>query len=282
MNGYDHICQRQRMWAKGCSGIQLDPKRPQHDLRQYTSRLGENLFQPLNQATLNEFKNADGNELTTKMRALHSSSAVCVNVFDYWRSQADLTPIAQACRRSPHGLTQLRFEQKLTIDNSFARAPNIDLLMEYTGRKDLQAVGVESKFGEPYGGSHTGMSAKYLKLPALWRGWTHTEQLAQEISPKDGRFRRLHAAQLIKHALGLRKTYGRSGFVLLYLWTDAPCQAADVHRAEIADFASVVQQDNIRFRAITYQEVISRLLKDPAMRQPSHADYLAYISARYL
>jgi hypothetical protein len=278
MNGYDYLCQRQREWARRW-GVDLDPARPVESLRQYARTLPDNLFRPLHADTLADFVQADGNELKDKMRALHSSSAVCVNVFDYWRWHGDARPIVKAAKLSIRGLAGMAFEQKLPIDPSFSRAPNLDLLLTYDLRTNpqLEAVGVESKFGEPYGGSHGGLDPKYLK-PTLWKGLPHCHTLAGQISPKDTTFKRLHAAQLLKHLLGMRRRFGQR-FILLYLWTDAPVAAADKHRQEIADFRDILKRDRIDFRSLTYQELLFSLLKNtPA----GHHNYCRYVADRYL
>ena len=58
----------------------------------YVESLDANLFQPLHSDTLMEFQRGSGGELGRnghrgKMLALHSSSALAVNVFDYWRGR---------------------------------------------------------------------------------------------------------------------------------------------------------------------------------------------------
>jgi len=96
--------------------------------------------------------------------------------------------------------------------------------------------------------------------------------------PEDGRFAFLHAAQLIKHILGLKKKHALARFRLLYLWYDAFGKAGYTHRREADAFAEIVRSDGVAFHHTTYQEVITRLL-DNREQHPAYVDYLA---VRYL
>ena len=89
-------------------------------------------------------------------------------------------------------------------------------------------------------------------------------------------FRHFDAAQLLKHALGLATQAGDK-FALLYVFYDWPCAEAEVHRAEVQDFASLVGSE-VRFRALTYQELYRRL---NAQAGAADGEYLAYLGRRY-
>ncbi len=84
MNALKQILNRQRSWASS-RGIDLDPP-------DYTARLEDNLFSKLSPRTLEEYGGAAGQELVdgpsgkpAKMRALESSSALVLNVFEHLR-----------------------------------------------------------------------------------------------------------------------------------------------------------------------------------------------------
>ena len=95
--------------------------------------------------------------------------------------------------------------------------------------------------------------------------------------------KRLDAAQLIKHILGLRtdneKISKDKKITLLYLWYDVPGTEGYEHRQEIEAFASIVKADGINFRHITYQEVIFNLKEN---YYDEHKDYIDYLVERYL
>ena len=104
-------------------------------------------------------------------------------------------------------------------------------------------------------------------------------KFALSISPKDEKFTYLHPAQLVKHILGLKQKYGKTGFCLLYLWYDVLGEDGATHRNEIDKFSEVVKSDGVKFHALSYQELIVRLANE--CRQ-EHWDYVKYMSERYL
>jgi hypothetical protein len=71
------------------------------DARGYLKTVELNLREPLSARARAAFDAGDGGELSdsrsrpAKMRALHSSSALAVNVFDYWTAH-DPAPLAKA------------------------------------------------------------------------------------------------------------------------------------------------------------------------------------------
>ena len=88
----------------------------------------------------------------------------------------------------------------------------------------------------------------------------------------------MHAAQLLKHALGLRREFGPRRSRLLYLWYDVPGEAGAAHQREIDEFAGDVHGE-LRFQALTYQEFIGRIA---ARHRPEHEEYVDYLVERYL
>ena len=90
MRAHDYILAKQVQWAKN-RGIALIGSKGERGRPVYTVSLDNNLFQPMDIDVLNSFKKGDGNEVKgtpgspAKMQALHSSSALSVNVFQYWK-----------------------------------------------------------------------------------------------------------------------------------------------------------------------------------------------------
>ena len=121
------------------------------------------------------------------------------------------------------------------------------------------AYGIETKFCEPYGTRRpSGLMPVYLRERALWRDWPNLLSFARKISPNDSLHSHLHAAQLIKHLLGLRNQHGQN-FVLVYLWLDVPGETdALCHRQEIEQFSGLLKSDGIPFLSATYQEPLTR------------------------
>lgn len=110
----------------------------------------------------------------------------------------------------------------------------------------------------------------------LWDGFDESERLARALADGSTQFKHLGAAQLVKHALGLKNAKGSRGFRLLYLWYDWPSEISDVHKAEIERFSEEIG-DDFDFTALTYQELFSGLRGAP---EPSPG-YIAYLEDRY-
>jgi hypothetical protein len=285
MTGRDYILAKQTAWARN-HGKTLIGSRGERGRPAYTTSLEENLFQPLLPETRAEFEAGDGGELVghpPKMAAVHSSSALGVNIFQYWQAVGDVPTIAAACgwceRRSPRPCG-IRFEQKMAISATFTHAPNVDVVIETGGRSPIKAYGIECKFSEAYSSrQHAGLDPKYLALTGIWEGLPATRHLAETIDSSDTHFRHLHAAQLMKHVLGLKSRYGAQGFRLLYLWYDVLGKEGADHRAEVEEFGLIISQDGVPFRAMTFQELIAEL-SDQA--REGHRAYIEYMSNRYL
>ena len=126
----------QNAWARSC-GLAVDDAG-------YTHRPEENLPW-LTPRTRADFEAADGNEFgatrkRAKIAALHSSSALAVNVFDYWTVR-NAAPLAAALNLA-YPIADIRFERKFPTGVG-SRAPNLDVVI---AGPDRQLLAVESKF----------------------------------------------------------------------------------------------------------------------------------------
>lgn len=134
-------------------------------------------------------------------------------------------------------------------------------------------------YSEAYGSQkHGGLKPAYLELQQLWSDIPNLYDFAKSICP-DENFTFLHSAQLIKHILGLKKSVGKNGFRLLYLWYDVLGKEGAIHKEEIEEFVKVTKKDSIYFSAMSYQELILALSKD---NRQEHNDYIKYLTERYL
>lgn len=171
----------------------------------------------------------NGNELQTKFRAVHSSSALAVNAFAPFRRR-----IGELALLDHRGFSSLAFEQKCPTGLRRGTPPNLDVLV--SGESGV--VGIESKLTE------------YLTSHRARFSPAYAEQI-QDGRREQGYFREmlrlieepvsyvwLDAAQLIKHAFGLARTKSERPATLLYLyWEPANPSASPVfaeHRREIA------------------------------------------------
>ena len=313
MNGKEFIALKQQSWAKRKSLELVSAYIPDRGEKNYVNHLSDNLFEDLTEESIKCYCFGDGNETKdgktrlAKMKALHSSSALVVNLFQYWQGK-DVTSILNACRLTSRTHTtdamtrnigtaspqvapvtlspldyEIRFEEQFEISKNkkqFPRNSNIDVVIS----TPLLEIAIEAKFTEPYGGKHEGLKQVYVENISFWEGLPNLYELAKEISPDNTRFRYLDAAQLIKHILGLRndchcaqEKFARRlkrKFHLLYLWYDVLGEEGVEHRKEIEQFAEIAKKDNVKFSHITYQEVIMKLAQAFYKGNEAYCDYL--------
>jgi hypothetical protein len=288
MNGFEYILTKQISWADrnnvGLVGSEITKGR-----LAYTEDLNKNLFEPLLPETRTEIEKGDGGELkgdlthSAKMCAVHSSSAIGVNVLQYWKKKSipDLAYVLGLCRKDNKSASSIHFEKKFKISDKFQFDPNIDSVIFNKENDKIKAFGIECKFSEAYSSrNHPGLKEKYLTdILDQWKDIPNLFGFAKTISPDDKSFNHLHPAQLIKHILGLKKDYGKSGFRLLYLWYDVLGEEGHKHRTEIDAFAQFAKQDNIKFHSISYQELIMKMKKE---FYKGNEKYIDYLTDRYL
>lgn len=289
MNALQYIKNKQIIWAKR-NNIKLVGSQGNKGLPIYTEKIDQNLFERLISKNKKQFRDGDGgetkdsNNTKAKMKALHSSSAIVVNMFQYWDAINKVNNIANACElcnKKNKYPEEIVFEKKYEISERFRFSPNIDVVIKNKNSGyQYKVFAIESKFTEPYVGiEQKGISREYIKLKKIWENIPNTLKLAKSISPNDNQNQFLHAAQLIKHILGLKKEYGKSSFRLLYLWYDVPGKVSYFHRKEIERFADIMQRDNIKFSSISYQKLIINLIN---RYYKGNKKYIDYITGRYL
>jgi hypothetical protein len=288
MRAYEYILTKQTQWALN-NGISLIGSKGRRGRPAYTPQLDQNLFEPLESSVHESFMKGDGSEIIgtpdspAKMQAIHSSSALGVNIFQYWQNR-NLVPLIAAacgfCRKGKNVSEKIAFEDKYKIDEKFQFDPNIDVVIYNSESAKYKRFAIECKFSEAYGSRrHDGLKNKYIRLGELWDDIPNLYDFAKSISPKDSKFIHLHPAQLIKHILGLKKLFKKHGFRLLYLWYDVLGQEGAVHRNEIEIFSGIVRADGIKFHAMPYQELIAKLSNE---YREQHSQYIKYITDRYL
>jgi len=216
----------------------------------------------------------DGNELQTKFRAAHSSSALAVNCFaPFRRGIGDLAmPVGAA-------FDQLQFERKCPTGLRGGRSPNLDVLLSGpTG-----VVGIESKLTEYLVRHRAAFSPAYAEqIRDGRRDHGYFREMIRLMSAPDS-YVWLDAAQLIKHAFGLARTFRDRSTTLLYLFWEPQnpdaCPEFAAHRAEIAAFAERVAGAGPSFVAMSYPELWETWAQTGPVWLTSH---LAELRARYL
>lgn len=290
IDGYRYCKNRQIAWAvEGC--LPLIGSKGNRGEPAYTTTLDVNLFESLSPEARRELEQGDGEELVEKggpckMQAVHSSAALTVNVFHYWRHQQSLQPILAALGLPGEDCMSVAFEAKRPIMDSpnrkiFGTDPNLDVVIQCSPESRFREIAVECKFTEPYRPckpEDKALKWQYLKERQLWEDIPACHDLARRIMSSDDHFQYLHAAQLVKHILGLKHRNGKDGFHLIYLWYDVPLEAADQHRLEIEEFQEIVTADGIAFSAVAFQEVIAALQEC----RSGHEKYVEYLVERYI
>ena len=247
----------------------------------YTERVEDNVFDgQLHPATRAEYEKGKGHELEgekANMKALHSSSALVVNVFDYWRRQNRIQDIAGCC--GAEGVVdRMEFEETHPIKGMGRTPPHLDV--EFAARVPLA---IESKFTETYHRKtrrplRSTHLDKYLEHPDLWFNLPDLKALAERIVGESaGRteFEYLDVPQLIKHMLGLNCAY-QGQFSLVYLWYRMDSVEAEQHQQELNRFCDRLGNE-VKFRSMTYQDLFNRIMRVPDV----DLSYLQYLEQRY-
>ena len=246
--------------------IEVDPKG-------YVRNINENLLPTARLADFeDDLRAGDGNELKGKFKAVHSSSALAVNVFAPFRARS-----SELIVPGSRSITGLEFERKCPHGVS-SQAPNLDVLL--TGPTGI--IGIESKLTEPLLGHHADFSPKYrekIRDERRESAWFR-EMLCLEEEPK--RYDWLDAAQLVKQAFGLAHTFRDKPVTLLYLYWE-PCNAERFplfvkHRGEVDTFSGRVAGSRPSFRALSYPELWRIWSKTPSSWLTVHLEVLR---ARY-
>ena len=282
----NQIKEHQKVWANN-NGINIKGL--------YCENVCANIYSgKLLNEVKSRFKKANGNELIdsdkAKMRALHSSSAFCVNVFQYLleNEMLDIASDVLGFKLNPlkeKGGFECKFPIKGTKTGNRFPA-NLDFVIE--GAKEL--IAIESKFTEPYGkvsGDSRLLKQSYLdpksnyefiiKRFSKLKEWIDTWETEKYDENKIARvcpYKYLDAAQLIKHLLGLSSQNKK--YKLCYLYYCVASDEMKKHSEELEDFQKHLD-DCINFKAMSYQEFFSKL----KLKMQEHGKYLDYMKDRY-
>jgi hypothetical protein len=260
------IKQHQRDWATRTGGLVDDSgyfADPKDNLPWLTLR------------TRADFDAADGSEFGRngkrgKIAASHSSSALAVNIFDYWRAR-DAGSLANALQVG-EGIADISFEQKFATGVG-PRSPNLDVVIR---RSDDTVLAIESKFCESFGSKPRTIRDAYFKTP-MWEaaGLFGAQQAANAVQA-GAVFGCVDAPQLLKHMLGLASQDKQ--WHLLLLWFAPTRSAADVMLQDAEAFRDALGVDAARLSVRTYQDLWPEIAR---YSTPADSAYIDYNQARY-
>ena len=249
--------------------------------RGYLAEVELNLLRPLSESAQLSFDRGSGSELQdtpgrpAKMKALHSSSALAVNVFDSWVGHD--ARLLQAALGLGQEIQEIAFEEQFPTGLG-GNPPNLDITLKLSND---HIIGIESKYSEwltPKSQNKEPFKEKYFSPDdCLWhsRWLVNSQNLAHEMYTGNRAFKYLDAAQLLKHALGLATRLGNN-FSLYYIYYDWKGGESDVHGQEIEVFGALVGEE-LNFRALTYQE----LFQSFKVTEGIDPVYLNYLEVRY-
>lgn len=206
-----------------------------------------------------------GTELAKKFRAVHSSSALAVNSFAWFKDRPE--DLRLLGRQAPQSIA---FERQLPIFRNRQPA-NLDVWLEFGD----EVLAIESKLLEYLTPKRASFAPAYDQLapPLAEEAWW-----AAFLDAKREGAQHLDRAQLLKHYFGLRRFQNTTdkALTLVYLfwepsnWKDHPeCLR---HRSEVERFAAQVSGGSVGFRWTTYADVWRRWEALPAVRE--HVSHL--------
>ena len=219
------------------------------------------------------YEKAGGNEIESgKFDHPESSAALAANAFGFFITGThELPRFSVGSNMQP--FHEVRLEAQMRFPWSGGRHPWLDAVA--VSRDSL--VGIESKRFEPFRDTK-----KASFSGAYWRDvWG--DNLVGYQAMRDGlkageiKFKYLDAAQLVKHAFGLRTQANKCGLIpyLLYLYAEPAAYpngrliaAADhaAHREEIRQFAAAVKGDEVGFMSMSYDELLTAWEKYEGLR----------------
>jgi hypothetical protein len=226
---------------------------------------------------------APGSEIASgKFHSPESSAALVANTFGLFLDRpADMPALCQGQNWGwPPRSVQL--EAIVRFPWSGGRHPCLDVLVEVTNAM----IGVESKRFEPFRAKPVAVLSDAYWRPVWGERMGRYAAVRDAMADGTSGFRRLDAAQLIKHAFGLRTAARRRlprlvRPVLLYLhaepdqWPDGravPLAAIETHRQEVAIFANLVAGDEVEFRATSYRDILGSWSASPLTAVRDHVD----------
>ena len=270
--------QWQAEWAER-RGIAYVP-RNQGSPARAVIRLNDQFCEPLDVASRNEFLRGSGGELSAQgaeghLYSLLSSAALAVNVFQHWRYRPKCG-LMRALGFRDTGPVWLGYERPFPIVRGFGTPPQADVTLALEGAAPFLCA-IEAKFGEPYAEMPQHGLRPAHAGHAFFKEWPNLAKLARQIAPEDRIHQHLHAAQLLKHLLGLRTNARR--FTLAYLWFDVHGPAGRRHRDEAHEFTLRAKRDSLDVWAMSWQELWAALAEEAPGAE--HVAYLRYLSDRY-
>ena len=214
------------------------------------------------------YAGAAGNEIESgKFASNESSAALAANTFGFFLIQPETLPPLPGTEDLGWPASTVELERVVRFPWSGGRHPCLDVLIG----TQTALIGVESKRYEPFRPKSTAELSDAYDRDVWGKEMRGYQRIRDELRSGALAFRHLDAAQLIKHAFGLRTTvhkdpkHSDKQAVLFYLfaepkaWSDRraiPSIDVELHRSEIQRFSELVHGDEVRFLWSSYAAML--------------------------
>ncbi len=227
---------------------------------------------------------APGNEIASgNFDSPESSAALAANTFGFFIKREGELPPLPGCGDQDWPASSLALEKTVRFPWKGGRHPVLDVLVTTPSA----IIGIESKRFEPLRAkSDADFSDAYWRQ--VWgdrmKGY---ESIRDRLHDDKGLYLALNAAQLVKHAFGLRTQVHRGGYkgltpILFYLYAEPEywpkngvpvCEEAKArHRNEIERFSIDVAGDEVRFVGCTYRSLLASWKRVDSPKIQAHAE----------
>jgi hypothetical protein len=223
------------------------------------------------EAVLAALGRAPGSELASgKFGSPESSAALVANALGWFLDRPkDLPPLPRVPMGQPE---DMEIEAEMRFPWAGGRHPWMDAAITTA----TTLVGVESKRYEPFRPGKTSTFSEAYDSRDWGPGMARFTALRLGLTAGRVAYRHLDAAQLVKHAYGLKtQSLKRArGPVLVYLYAEpahwangkpVDPEAVSRHRSEVADFAGAVRGDDVTFVPLRWSELLAQWAKEPAL-----------------
>jgi hypothetical protein len=185
-----------------------------------------------------------------RLRDPAGGAALVLNSFLAWRQ--DLAALQLA---GEQGFKELRFDARCPTGVR-GTPPHLDLIANNGGA----LVAVHASGFEYLQSGNATLGAAYVNI-ASGSGLAPWRELAGRLVGEPGAFRIVDAATVVKHVVGLARTFPAHRLTLLYLFLE-PSDAQThpifrLHRAELATIAALSRGSAVELRAMSFAELWS-------------------------
>lgn len=213
-----------------------------------------------------------------------SSAALAANAFGFFLHRAEELPPLPGCVSVVWPARSLSIETTVRFPWTGGRHPVLDCLVVTPSA----LIGIESKRFEPFRGPEAADFSEAFWRPVWGNRMKGYERVRDSPRENPGRYAFINAGQLVKHAFAVRSEVQRPGVhhglkpILLYVhaepdfWPRSGQPIDDIakasHREEIADFARLVEGDEVAFVPCSYRSLLEAWRSDRSAEISSHAE----------